>query len=42
MFRAVIPLEYTVDKNVEMFCEDLENYVNGLPLKYVVDKKRGY
>ncbi len=37
-----LTLQYTVDKNVEMFCEDLENYANGLSLKYVVDKKRGY
>ena len=33
---------YTKDKNVEMFLEDLKNFVQGKPLHYVVDKKLGY
>lgn len=37
-----LTLGYTLDKNVEMFCEDLLNYASGLPLKYAIDKKRGY
>lgn len=35
-------LDYTREKSVAMFCEDLENYLTGKPLKYRVDKKRGY
>ena len=35
-------LDYTLDKSVEMFCEDLERYADGLPLKYLIDKNRGY
>lgn len=35
-------LDYTLDKNVEMFCENLVNYAEGRPLKHVVDKVRGY
>ena len=35
-------LDHTVDKNVEMFCEDLINYASGKPLKHIVDRKRGY
>lgn len=37
-----LTLGYTLDKNVEMFCEDLLNYGEGRPLKYVIDKKLGY
>ena len=37
-----LTLDYTIDKNVEMFCEDLINYSAGKPLKYVVDRKKGY
>ncbi len=37
-----LTLEYTIDKNVEMFCEDLLNYAAGSPMKHVVDRKRGY
>lgn len=37
-----LTLGYTLDKNVEMFCEDLENYANGRPLKYLLDRKKGY
>lgn len=35
-------LDYTVDRNVEMFCEDLMNYAAGKPLKHIVDRKKGY
>lgn len=35
-------LPYTGQKNVEMFCEDLENYFNNRPLKHLVDMKLGY
>ncbi len=35
-------LEYTLDKNVDMFLEDLENYAEGRPLKYIVDREKGY
>ena len=37
-----LTLEYTLDKNVEMFCEDLVNFAEGRPLKYGVDRKKGY
>lgn len=37
-----LTLDYTADKNVEMFCEDLLNYANELPLKHMIDKRRGY
>lgn len=37
-----LTLDYTLDKNVEMFCENLVNYAEGRPLKHVVDKVRGY
>ena len=32
----------TLDKNVEMFVEDLDNYINGRPLKNLVDRRKGY
>lgn len=35
-------LGYTCDRNVEMFCEDLENYAGGRRLNSLVDRKRGY
>ena len=35
-------LGYTRDKNVALFCEDLENYAAGRPLKRYVDRKIGY
>ena len=35
-------LKYTLDKNVDMFCEDLLNYAKGRPLKYLVDMEKGY
>ena len=37
-----LTLAYTKDKNVEMFIEDLQNFVSGKPLHYLVDKKLGY
>ena len=35
-------LAHTRDKNVSMFLEDLKNFTQGAPLKYLVDKKLGY
>ncbi len=35
-------LGYTRDKDVDMFCEDLENFAAGRPLAHLVDRKRGY
>lgn len=35
-------LGYTCDRNVELFCRDLENYAAGRPLSGLVDRKRGY
>ncbi|MCR5431948.1 MAG: D-2-hydroxyacid dehydrogenase, partial [Lachnospiraceae bacterium] len=35
-------LHHTLVKNVDMFCEDLLNYASGKPLKYLVDRKKGY
>lgn len=35
-------LGYTCEKAVLMFCEDLESYAAGLPLKHLVDRTRGY
>jgi len=35
-------LGYTCDINVEMFCKDLDNYVNHRPLNGLVDRALGY
>ncbi len=35
-------LQYTKDKNVQMFLEDLKNFTNGAPLKYLVNRQLGY
>ena len=35
-------LPYTKDKNVQMFIEDLKNFAEGKPLRYLVDRKLGY
>lgn len=35
-------LAYTVEKIVEQFLEDLDNYCAGRPLKHLVDRERGY
>ena len=37
-----LTLKHTLDKNVDMFCEDLENFLTGRAMKYEVDRKRGY
>lgn len=37
-----LTLDYTRDKNVHQFCENLMNYVEGKPLQHVVDKVQGY
>ena len=37
-----LTLEHTLNKNVEMFCEDLINFTSGKKLKYLVDRKKGY
>ena len=37
-----LTLDYTRDKNVHQFCENLLNYVEGKPLQHVVDKTAGY
>ena len=35
-------LKYTLNTNVDLFCEDLLNYAKGLPLKNLVDRTKGY
>ena len=35
-------LWYTQDKTVEMFCENLDLYMSGKPLKHIVDMNNGY
>ncbi len=35
-------LRHTIDRNTEMFCEDLENYRAGRPLRHLVDRALGY
>ena len=37
-----LTLDHTLNKNVDMFVEDLENYLSGRPLKNAVDRSRGY
>ncbi len=37
-----LTLKHTLDRNVTMFCEDLENYLTGRPLRYGVNRKKGY
>ena len=37
-----LTLKHTLDKNVEMFCDNLLNYANSLPMKHVIDRKKGY
>ena len=37
-----LTLPYTKDRNVEMFLEDLQNFVAGKPLHYLVDRRLGY
>ena len=35
-------LGWTCDKNVDLFCEDIENYCTGRPLIHAVDRTLGY
>lgn len=35
-------LPYTCDRNVDSFCEDLENYMAGRPLAHLVNRALGY
>ena len=37
-----LTLAHTINKNVEMFCENLICYAEGKPMKHVVDRSRGY
>lgn len=37
-----LTLEHTLNRNVEMFCEDLINYAEGKEMRYLVDRKKGY
>ena len=37
-----LTVEYTMNRNVEMFCEDLLAFGKGLPMKHTVDRNRGY
>ena len=37
-----LTLKHTLDRNVVMFCEDLENFLVGRPLKYEVNREKGY
>lgn len=37
-----LTLAHTLDTNVSMFCEDLINFAEGWPLKYAVDRNKGY
>ena len=37
-----LTVAYTLDKNVEMFCEDLLRYAEGKPLSHLVDRTKGY
>ena len=37
-----LTIDYTRDRNVEMFCEDLIRYAKGEPLKNLVDREKGY
>ena len=37
-----LTLPYTLEKNVDMFLEDLGNFAAGQPLKHLVDRARGY
>ncbi len=34
--------DHTIERNVEMFCEDLDNYASGRQLRYLVDRSLGY
>jgi D-2-hydroxyacid dehydrogenase (NADP+) len=32
----------SIQRGLDLFCENVRRYVNGLPLLHVVDKQRGY
>ena len=35
-------LGYTCERNIAMFCENLESYAAGRPLRHLVDRRKGY
>ena len=35
-------LDYTVERIVDQFLEDLENYAGGRPLKHIVTREKAY
>ena len=35
-------LGYTCERNVQLFCENLENYAAGRPMHHLVDRRKGY
>ena len=37
-----LTVKHTLDTNVELFCENLICYAEGLPMKHVIDKNKGY
>jgi len=37
-----VTLQYTMDQNVEIFCNELENYTNGKPNTHKVEFEKGY
>ena len=37
-----IVMDYTLKRTCELFCENLDNYLNGRPMNNVVDQKKGY
>ena len=37
-----LTLEHTLSVNVDMFCKNLINYAEGLPLDNLIDKTKGY
>lgn len=39
---GIMMLPYTRDKNVDLFLEDLRNYMEGKPLRRLVDRTLGY
>ena len=32
----------TCERNVQLFCENLENYAAGRPMHHLVDRRKGY
>ncbi|MCR5467627.1 MAG: D-2-hydroxyacid dehydrogenase, partial [Lachnospiraceae bacterium] len=37
-----LTVDYTLTKNVDMFCENLLRYAKGEPLNNLIDRKKGY